>query len=346
MQMNKINRPVVIGGMVMDLRGRPEHILQLYTSNPGSLHQAPGGVGRNIAENLLRLGLDPLLISAVGDDLTGDALLLHAEQIGLTCEGIVRLKDRRTAVYLAILNEMGDLHTAIADMSIFDRLTPEQVFAYETQIIQAPLVVLDTNLPVATLRAVLELCWKHQRPVWVEPVSVEKARKLARLLHLVTYISPNSDELVALADVASTDANLEEMERVPPADCSALSDSSKKHYGSECSSTPTGVQLNKAVQCLLNAGVANIVLTVGKDGAILGNCAGVQHCPAFPAQVVDVTGAGDSFVAGMVCGLLQEFPIEQAMRYGLAVAKWTVETGETVSTELSREIIEEFLRRC
>lgn len=301
-----IGRPVIIGGMVMDLRGRPAHSLQLYTSNPGFLQQMPGGVGRNIAENMCRLGHDPLLISAVGADLTGDTLLRHSQTIGLSTEGVLQLTGERTAVYLAILNEIGDLHTAIADMSIFEHLTPERVLAFADLLATAPLVIMDTNLPKETISAVCHFCVERQIPLFVEPVSVEKSRKLEGLLSMVTYISPNQDELAALAGQPINSAE----------------------------------EAEQAMNALLDQGAQNILLTVGKDGALLANSTGITHYPAFPAVVCDVTGAGDSFVAGMVAGLLWGKPIQQALLYGLATAKLTVETAETVAPQLQRVLLD------
>lgn len=301
-------RPVVIGGMVMDLRGRPERLLQLYTSNPGSLQQLPGGVGRNIAENLRRLGHDPLLISAVGDDLAGDTLLRHCESAGLSTEGVIRRSGERTAVYLAILNEQGDLHTAIADMSVFSSLTPERVLSYAESLAAAPLVILDTNLPRETIGTLCQFCSEREIPLFVEPVSVEKSRKLAGLLPMITYISPNRDELAALAHPEAAD---------------------RRSAG-----------WRQDLDSLLAQGVKQIVLTVGEDGVILANTAGVRQYPAFPATVRDVTGAGDSFVGGMIAGLLWEEPLERAILYGLATAKLTVETTETVASRLSRNVLD------
>ena len=68
---------VVVGGAVTDLvasaaQGRP---LLPRTSSPGQLVLSAGGVGRNIAEGLARLGEPPLFLSAVGDDALGDRWL-------------------------------------------------------------------------------------------------------------------------------------------------------------------------------------------------------------------------------------------------------------------------------
>lgn len=304
-------QPVVIGGTVMDLKGRPEQNLQLYTSNPGSLQQTPGGVGRNIAENLVRLGESPFLISAVGSDLTGDALLQHCQSNELTTDGLVQLESEHSAIYLAILDANGDLHTAIADMGIFRQLTPERIELFAERLTTASIVVLDANLPVATIRWVCQFCHEQQIPLWIEPVSVEKSRKITDFLSSITYISPNKEELESLTSITIRTNN----------------------------------DIESGIQILLDQGIDYVLVTLGEEGVLLGDASGFHHFPARPAQVSDVTGAGDSFVAGTVYGLLQDLSIHQAIPYGLAVAKLTVETEDTVYQNLNHQLLKQILTK-
>ncbi len=298
-------KPIIIGGMVMDMRGQPMSKLKLQTSNPGILRQIPGGVGRNICENLFRLKCNPLIISAVGDDLIGDALFLHGKNLGLDLQGIYKLDDQSTAIYTAILDEFGDLHTAIADMTIFDQLNSERILAFADQISQTSIVIVDTNLPRDSLVTISEFCIDKQIPLWIEPVSIEKSKKVTTILENTTYISPNINELGALADKK----------------VSSLAD------------------IYTASQILLNKGVQNLLVTLGSDGVILANATGFHHFPAIPTSVVDVTGAGDAFVAGTIFGLLQDRDIYNSIPYGLITAKLTIQTTETVSSAINPRYI-------
>lgn len=80
------------------------------------------GVGRNIAECLLRLDLDPLLISSVGNDASGSILLENLKKLGMDASGIQVSNDIATAVYSAVLCSAGDLDVAIADMRALDAI--------------------------------------------------------------------------------------------------------------------------------------------------------------------------------------------------------------------------------
>ena len=75
-------RIAVVGGANMDIGGFPDGRLRLEDSNPGRVHLSVGGVGRNIAENAARLGLDVSLISAIGGDPNGRMLLEDCRQKG------------------------------------------------------------------------------------------------------------------------------------------------------------------------------------------------------------------------------------------------------------------------
>ena len=308
--------PVIIGGIVMDFRGQPNRLLHLATSNPGKIRQYPGGVGRNIAENLFRLGLTPLIISAVGADLLGDSLLSHIKQLGLSCEGIFKFSDQRTAIYQAILDQGGDLHTAIADMDIFTQITPKQINSFFVNIIKAPIVIADTNLPIESLDYLSKLCHENNIPLWIEPVSVKKSLKIIDFMDRITYLSPNLDELAAITQ-----------------DLTQLSESK----------IDSDTEIKQAAESLLAKGLKRLLITLGKDGVIYADKQSFRHFAALPAQIIDVTGAGDAFVAGTVYGLIQGLPIVKSIMAGLITAKLTIETKETVAKNLDAQLIKQIM---
>jgi pseudouridine-5'-phosphate glycosidase/pseudouridine kinase len=76
------SKVLIIGGSTVDTIVNPSALIP-GTSNPGSIKQSYGGVGRNIAECLARLECSPHFISAVGDDSSGTELKKYAMQIGI-----------------------------------------------------------------------------------------------------------------------------------------------------------------------------------------------------------------------------------------------------------------------
>jgi pseudouridine kinase len=116
-------RVCVIGGANVDIHGAAYQPLRLRDSNPGSVHVSPGGVARNVAENLSRLGVDCRLVTAVGKDPHGEMLLAHGRETGIDMRYVQELESAPTSTYLAVLDRSGNMQVAVADMAIMDQLT-------------------------------------------------------------------------------------------------------------------------------------------------------------------------------------------------------------------------------
>jgi pseudouridine kinase len=102
------DRPVVaIGSSGVDIVGRAAEVLHMGTSNPAALRMSPGGVARNVAENLARLGTEVYLISAVGDEPEGRLVLARAAEAGVQIDTVLTVAGVRTGAYLAVLDEQG-----------------------------------------------------------------------------------------------------------------------------------------------------------------------------------------------------------------------------------------------
>ncbi len=109
-------RVVVIGGATLDMKGRPKKPLVSGTSNPGYIRVSPGGVARNVAENLARLGVSTVLLSAIGDDAAGRQILEVTEAGGVDISQVLITSEYPSATYVAIVNQKGNLVVSIDDM--------------------------------------------------------------------------------------------------------------------------------------------------------------------------------------------------------------------------------------
>lgn len=172
---------LVIGGAVVDQVMTPSpHTssgLVMHTSNPGSISTNYGGVGRNIAEAMARLGeCNVSLLSAVGNDAQGAGLLRHASEAGVDVSHVVRgAGDQHTAVYAAVHDHTGDLVVAIADMDIFGKvLSPEIIKCIEWKIARSQIVVSDGNISPQSFGVVADCCEVNRVPLFFEPTSVHK----------------------------------------------------------------------------------------------------------------------------------------------------------------------------
>ena len=294
---------VVIGGANMDLKARSRTRATQHTSNPGHASMSPGGVGRNIAENLARLGNRVHLVSVVGRDPLGENLLNHTAAAGVRIEHVART-DRPTGTYTAVLDVDGELIVAIADMDATAELGPDQLQAARDVIATAGLLVVDGNLGLEALEHALDLSTGVR--TLFEPVSVPKAAGLkAALDGRIFAVTPNRDELAALTDLP----------------------------------TRTDKQVRTATAALHQRGVELVWIRMGERGSWLSTTEELIEIPALPTRVEDVTGAGDSMLAAFCHVLLEGGSPEQAALFGHAAAALTIASPHTVRPDLTPRLI-------
>ncbi len=271
---------IVIGGANIDIKAKVVGHHLLGTSNPGTVTTTAGGVGRNIAHNLARLGISSALISAVGDDAHGDTLLRQTEAAGVDVS-LIQRQHFATGTYVAQIDGDGELVGAVSDMRILDLLTPDIIRMHATKIHAARFVVADCNLPIDTLLAIAEIAG-HK--LALEPVSVQKSKKLPLLLktHPVFLATPNLHQLEALIGTRDVDRAAKDLHA-------------------------RGLR-----NIVIHAGAEG---AFASDGAVLDHVAAENG-----TSVQDVTGAGDAAMAGLVCGLLRGETLIKAAARGQATA--------------------------
>jgi pseudouridine kinase len=193
-------RVIVIGGSNVDIKGRSGGPYVAGTSNPGAVTISAGGVGRNIAENLARLGLDVSLITAIGDDANGGFLREACGKAGIGLSHAITTAEP-TGTYLAVLDERGEMVSAVSDMRAIDRLEPAHLEAAAEELAGADMLVADCNISVPCLAWLCDFAGKRQRRLVIEPVSVPKASKLLAFTRSmpVFAITPNIQQLKELA---------------------------------------------------------------------------------------------------------------------------------------------------
>ncbi len=307
-----MNRPVVIGGAAVDMKGLAGAPLKPGASNLGAFRKSTGGVGLNIALNLAALGAEPVFISLVGDDGEGDFITARCREAGLAVDHVARVAGETTAVYEAILDANGELFAGISAMSIFDRLTPAFLAPHAELIASAPLVVLDANPPEATTAWLAALARNRGTPVWLEPTAFDTCVRQRDHLAGVAWISPNLEELEALAGHAVD----------TPADMVA------------------------AAQALRVRGVGEVFVTRGEGGVLHVHAGGADAVQTPVIAARDVTGAGDAFAAGTAYGLLQGLDSTRALRCGLATAYLTVQVSASVHPRLTPALLEATVAAC
>jgi pseudouridine kinase len=187
---------VVVGGINLDTLARVGGTVTRGTSNPGRTSTSPGGVARNVAENLARLGTPVRLVGAVGRDHAGDVLLSGLSRLDIDLERVRRRDGVGTGTYTAVLSATGELDIGVADMAATETVVPADLGGRLFD--DACWLVLDGNLRPDTIAHGLRLAQAAGIPVALDPVGVAKAARLGPVPGVHTF-TPNAAELAAWA---------------------------------------------------------------------------------------------------------------------------------------------------
>jgi pseudouridine kinase len=190
---NECKHVLVIGAASLDIKGQPERKPVQGSSVPGRIRNSLGGVARNIAENLVRLDVETVLLTAVGDDEAGERILGHAIAGGIDVSEALTLEGGRTGAYLALFGEQSGLDMAIDDMSILAALTPEFFESRRHLFEEACMVVMDANLSPDAIAKVVALCDTYDVALCADPTSAALADRLVPHLSSFYMVSPNRD---------------------------------------------------------------------------------------------------------------------------------------------------------
>ncbi len=290
---------VVIGGANLDIRATSAEPLIGGTSNPGRVRIMPGGVARNIAEHLARMGVDTALISAVGNDPAGHQILAQTVAAGVDITGVDNVP-KPTGIYSAILDHDGNLATAVNAMAIIESITPEQILMHRGKLMAADFIIADCNLAPVTLKRLAGFSAEHGKRLLVDPVSVPKCGKL--------------DDMLEIAPLFAATPNRAQAERLTGHSCA----------------TPQLAE--RAARTLHDRGIGLVVLHLDRDGVLVSEKSetGVASF-GVPAQVSrarerDVTGGGDAAIAGLVFGLIRGRSASVAAHIGQIAAASVLES--------------------
>ena len=298
------NPPIIcVGGANVDRKLYAKFELTNETSNPVISSRTIGGVARNIAENLGRLGEQVALISASGNDLEWKEIYDISSPF-MNLEHVTQFENASTGSYTAVLDRNGDLSVAFADMDIFEEITPELLKKNSTILRSAKCIIVDLNCPVESIEFLCSFTTTHNIPLVIIPVSSPKMNRLPKTLSSVSWLIVNKDETETFMNIKIND---------------------DKDWES-------------AVDKWLELGVKNVIVTNGSKGVFTGSEGGeIRYFPAIEeSTVVDVTGAGDSFCSGVIYSWLQKKDFDYIIKSGLVNARKTILSKHTVRQELSQ----------
>ncbi len=296
--------PVIcIGGMNVDRKFYATQTLIQKTSNPVTSSVSIGGVGRNIAENLGRLGENVLMLSRAGDDQDWE-MIKSSSQSYINLRQVEVDATEATSSYTAVIDQDGEMNIALANMAVCDTMTVAWLEQYETLLTRAQVLIVDLNLPQESLAYLIELAREKQIPLFIIPVSAPKMNHLPRQLEGVEWLIVNQDESEYFFDTT----------------------------------VQTEEEFQTLAQMWLARGVKQVLMTRGAKSMYYANQDGrsIEIEPKRVPHLVDATGAGDSLSAGILFGWLNQFSTQECLEFGLTNAYHTILSQDTVRKSLSR----------
>ncbi len=292
----------VIGGANVDLSATLNDAFIAADSNPGHIEVGYGGVARNIAHNLSLLGARSQLLTVFGGDLFGGLLHDHCKQQGIDIHLSERESKSRTGLYLCINNHGGEMIAAVSDTEVIRAITPEWLAKRSGEISLSDFVVADTNIGEDAIRWLME---NVTAPLLIDGVSSTKAHRVVNALRKSK-----------LPYLHSLKLNLKE----------ALAVTQTSTYAD-------------AAQRLLDAGVAHVYITLSSEGVYCRTAAEEWLFPALPGEIINTTGAGDAFLAGVVYAHSKGIDFPQTAQYGLMAARATLMSLKAVNPDIANILL-------
>ncbi|XP_011351704.1 pseudouridine-metabolizing bifunctional protein C1861.05 isoform X2 [Ooceraea biroi] len=328
-------KPVVVGGAVLDtvLQVKEPRINNDGRTHAGRSRHSCGGVGRNVADALIKLGMENTrLISVVGHDEYGKIIL---EGLGAGGKTVKRMSDVNTARFTVIVDVNGECYFNVSEMESFAAIAPELIKERQSHLEEASIIVLDGNTPLDTMRCVLDIASQANVPVWYEPTDVRLAAKIfeagARWKNVLHFVSPNLNELKAIGEYLDISVG-----------------------GTESLATARGI----SERLVEHEHVPVVIATLGSQGVVVtrkasqsepfydesgrlvaGSSIASRLYPvadhAKSSEILSVSGCGDCLAAGIICGIHRNLDESGCVSLALKTAALSLSSLDAVPQTLA-----------
>jgi len=267
---------------------------------------APGGKGANQAVAVARLGGDVTFVAKLGMDEFGDQRLEDFRRDGMDTGFVFRDEESPSGVALIFVDDAGE-NMIVAAQGANAKLSPDDVDKARKAIASADMVVLQLETTMEVVEHSVAIAAENSVPVILNPAPGRKLEP--SLIERIDYLTPNETEAEILTGIRVTDDN-------------------------------TAV---KAGSKLLELGAGNVIITMGKRGAMLINAKESSSIPAFAVDAVDATAAGDAFNGGLAYALTTGNDLKSAIRLANAVAALAVTKMGAQPSMPTRDELDKFL---
>lgn len=284
----KSKKIVVIGSSNTDMVVRCQRMPRPgETVLGGEFMMNPGGKGANQVVAVARLGGDAAFIGKVGNDLFGRQTREQLSGEGIDVAHLGTAAHCASGVALINVDAEGENSISVAS-GANAQLSPADIDAAEELIADAAIVLMQLEVPVATVTHAAKIAKKHGVMVVLNPAPAPATPLPDELLENVDIMIPNRTELELIS-------------------------------GMPCTASVTA-----AVERMGALGVPTLVITLGSAGAMICRGGESTMVPSFKVMAVDTTAAGDTFCGGLCVALSEGKNIDEAVLFGNLAASLTV----------------------
>jgi ribokinase len=299
-------RIVVVGSFNMDLTAYMERLPRPgETVNGRKFVTGPGGKGSNQAVAAARLGAEATFIGRVGNDVFADSALNIWKQEGINTNYVTRDPDRATGVAPIWVDDRGE-NSIVVVLGANLAVSRADIDRAVEVIAQADILIAQLEISYDTAAYALQVAKERGIQTILNPAPAGELTP--EVLALADFLTPNETELEVLAG-------------------------------------KTGGAVEDAARSLLTREGQTVVITLGAQGAQWVNQSGTGQLPTFPVKVVDSTGAGDAFNAGLAVALAEGKNLNDAIIFANATAGLCVTKPGTTLSMPHRDEVEALLKR-
>lgn len=276
------------------------------TISASNINIFSGGKGANQAVAIRRCGPEVQMIGCVGRDIFGSKLLKSLNRAGVNTHNVKELKNSSTGTAVIVVEDNGDNRIIIVPGTNAS-ISPEFINSLWPNILKSDMVILQHEIPLETVNYIIDKAFKSGIQTVLNPAPYYPIH--SNILEKVGILIANKTEASAISKV--------------------------EIYDKETAIT--------AARIIKGKGVEVVIVTLGELGSVLVNNGGVIFQSAFEVDVVDTTGAGDTFVGAYSAAILKENSIAEALLYATAAAGLAVTKLGAQPSIPSHEEIQEFL---
>ena len=299
---------LVIGAQNIDIFAQSSIEYVLKDSNPSKIHLSFGGVGRNMAENLKRLGNDVHFLTVFADDFFAKAAKQSLIDMNINILESIDVKDQTNSIYMGIMDKDNDLFLGLNDMDIINELNIDVINSKIEYINTFDYLVIDNNLEETVISHIVNKF--EDKIIVMDAVSAKKVNKLNNILSKINYLKLNHIELCELAGEKNIMLSINKLN-------------------------------NKGAKTLLITNQSEEIIVSTKNGLF-------KYKPLKIDEIINATGAGDAFISGFTHGLINGYSLDQRIDYAISMAHLTLQSNNSTNEHITLkevEIINEKLHR-